>query len=125
VGITRARVRLYVLCAAQRMLYGQTTHNLPSRFIEEMGLTGQPKPQIQPRVSADYVPSLSRPKSLTVNRSLLIEKGDAITHKSFGKGVVLTVSPMGSDAMLEIAFEENGTKKLMRNYAAKFISKEI
>ena len=36
VAITRAKEKLYICCAAQRMLYGRTTSNLPSRFIEEI-----------------------------------------------------------------------------------------
>ena len=35
----------------------------------------------------------------------------------FGQGVILSCKPMGSDSMLEIAFEKAGTKKLMANYA--------
>jgi DNA helicase-2/ATP-dependent DNA helicase PcrA len=38
-------------------------------------------------------------------------------HKVFGKGVIVSSKPMGGDAMLEIAFEKAGTKKLMANYA--------
>ena len=36
VAITRAKEKLYLTCAAQRMLYGRTSSNLPSRFIEEI-----------------------------------------------------------------------------------------
>jgi DNA helicase-2/ATP-dependent DNA helicase PcrA len=129
VGVTRARERLFVLCAAERMLYGQTAHNFPSRFIEEMGLA-HPKERL-----ASAGANTVRPQKHT-NQSgrtrfaptrndipkLIINKGDAITHKRFGKGVVLSVTPMGNDAMLEIAFEEGGTRKLMRNFAGAFIT---
>lgn len=43
--------------------------------------------------------------------------GDAVVSKAFGGGVVLSITPMGSDFMLEIAFDAAGTKKLMANYA--------
>lgn len=36
VGITRAKKELYLSCASSRMLFGQTKHNRPSRFIEEI-----------------------------------------------------------------------------------------
>ncbi len=36
VGITRARKRLYLTRAAERMLYNQYSHNPPSRFLEEI-----------------------------------------------------------------------------------------
>ncbi len=41
--------------------------------------------------------------------------GDKLTHKAFGEGMILTVTAMGNDKLLEVAFE-NGTKKLMANY---------
>ena len=36
VGITRAKEKLYLTNAAERMLYGQTTRNRPSMFLEEL-----------------------------------------------------------------------------------------
>ena len=36
VGITRARKRLYLSRASERMMYNQYSHNPPSRFIEEI-----------------------------------------------------------------------------------------
>jgi len=36
VAITRAREKLYITCASQRMIYGRTSSNLPSRFTEEI-----------------------------------------------------------------------------------------
>lgn len=36
VGITRAKKELYLSCANSRMLFGQTKHNRPSRFLEEI-----------------------------------------------------------------------------------------
>ena len=43
--------------------------------------------------------------------------------KAFGKGMVLTVLPMGGDALLEIAFDGVGTKRLMANTAAQHMKK--
>lgn len=36
VGITRARERLFISRASQRMLYNQVNHNAPSRFLDEI-----------------------------------------------------------------------------------------
>lgn len=36
VGITRAREKLYLVNARQRMLYGRTDRNMPSRFLREI-----------------------------------------------------------------------------------------
>ena len=38
-------------------------------------------------------------------------------HNVFGEGTVLSVKKISNDAMLEIAFDSVGTKKLMANYA--------
>ena len=43
--------------------------------------------------------------------------GDTVSHKSFGTGTILTITPMGGDMLLEVAFDKAGTKKMMANYA--------
>ena len=43
--------------------------------------------------------------------------GDLIWHKVFGDGMILSVTPMGNDNLLEISFDRVGTKKLMSNFA--------
>ena len=40
-----------------------------------------------------------------------------VEHNTFGKGLILKVTPMGNDAMLEIAFDTVGTKKIMAGFA--------
>ena len=45
-------------------------------------------------------------------------KGDMIVHDTFGRGMILSVLKMGNDAMLEIAFDQVGTKRLMACAAA-------
>lgn len=44
VGVTRAKERLYLYAAEQRALYGQTQHNDPSIFLEEMGFISEDTP---------------------------------------------------------------------------------
>jgi len=43
--------------------------------------------------------------------------GQMVEHKTFGRGMIMSVIPMGADSMLEIAFDTVGTKKLMAGYA--------
>ena len=43
--------------------------------------------------------------------------GDRVSHKVFGEGMVLSITPMGNDSLLEISFDRVGTKKLMSNFA--------
>ena len=44
VGVTRAKERLYLYAAEQRALYGQTQHNDPYIFLEEMGFISEDTP---------------------------------------------------------------------------------
>ena len=41
-----------------------------------------------------------------------------VEHTAFGRGMVLSVLKMGGDALLEIAFDQVGTKKLMAKTAS-------
>jgi len=43
--------------------------------------------------------------------------GDSVKHKKFGVGVVVSAEPVGNDILLEVAFMESGTKKLMARAA--------
>ena len=54
---------------------------------------------------------------------LQLNKGDMINHKAFGKGMVISVRPMGGDALIEVAFDGVGTKKLMLKSASSHITK--
>ena len=47
----------------------------------------------------------------------LIPAGSSVEHHTFGRGMVLSAKPMGSDILYEVAFDSVGTKKLMGNYA--------
>jgi DNA helicase-2/ATP-dependent DNA helicase PcrA len=43
--------------------------------------------------------------------------GTVVNHNTFGKGMIISTTPMGNDLMLEIAFDNVGTKKVMANFA--------
>ena len=43
--------------------------------------------------------------------------GDRVRHKVFGEGLILSVTPMGNDNLLEVAFDTVGSKKIMSNFA--------
>ena len=49
------------------------------------------------------------------------KKGDVVNHSVFGRGMITNITPGGGDALLEIAFDETGTKRLMLNTAAKYM----
>ncbi len=49
--------------------------------------------------------------------------GDRVSHKAFKEGLVTSATPVGSDVLLEIAFDSVGTKRLLLKTAAKFLTK--
>ena len=69
------------------------------------------------------MPMKSVKKPAPAAPELSLRVGDSVEHRAFGKGTVLTVRPMGPDSMLEVAFEKEGTKKLMLSSAGKFMKK--
>ena len=54
---------------------------------------------------------------------LELNQGDMVQHAAFGRGMVLSVMKMGGDALLEIAFDDIGTKKLMAKTATAHMKK--
>ena len=46
-----------------------------------------------------------------------------IRHAAFGRGMILSVMRMGGDALLEIAFDDVGTKKLRAKAASAHMKK--
>lgn len=139
VAITRAKENLTISYAKQRMLYGRTNASLSSRFLREIPedtvvKKGGYHSQMN-RYAGSYT-SVSESKynygsvQKTSYRSaysaptasstvpLELNKGDMVQHTAFGRGMVLSVVKMGGDALLEIAFDQIGTKKLMAKTAS-------
>ena len=52
-----------------------------------------------------------------------LKAGDQVRHSAFGRGMVLSVRPMGGDALIEVAFDKVGTKKLMLKAAGVHLTK--
>ena len=135
VAITRAKKHLYLTNARQRMLFGQTQHNVTSRFMKEIGselvekhdnaaamkqqLEAEDKSVTEVR-SATLQQQLARSKKTAggaPKETVAYAAGEKVSHSIFGEGVIVSVKPMANDSMLEIAFDKVGTKKIMANYA--------
>ncbi|MCI8594554.1 MAG: UvrD-helicase domain-containing protein [Oscillospiraceae bacterium] len=169
VAMTRAKEELHLTCAGQRMLFGRTSSNRPSRFTGEIppeyleksgrsylsesdssaddwqgGFVGTGRgfsprgmsaartggnapgygtPQRRERTAGTgtgYTP----PAKKQAGPLPQFQKGEMVRHKAFGRGMVLSVQPMGGDALIEIAFDDVGTKRLMLKSAAQHMSRE-
>ena len=165
VAMTRAKEKLTLTNARQRMLYGRTSTNPPSRFLDEipeenMRWESKPTPRFGGMEQDDtfggdrYEDGYARPartggswssggvhsyrapaqapqrplRSLRKNAApaatlMQLQQGDMVEHTAFGKGMVLSVRPMGGDALVEVAFDNVGKKKLMLKSAGAHMRK--
>lgn len=131
VGITRAERKLYMTNTYSRTLYGRTTSNPESRFIEEI------EPEIIEEIAnanKGTMPFLGHRYGKNTNRQRAQSKtyaptgavgaekeewaiGDKVSHKKWGIGTVVRVSGTGEDMQLDIAFPDEGIKKLLAAFA--------
>ena len=145
VAITRAKERLYITSARERMLYGKTQPGILSRFVRceipeelivregvarQMGRPyserGSSYPTQQARTPS-FGYGMRRAPSIqgtTQNKRgasgfglSRIENGRRVRHASFGTGTVISSRDMGGDILYEVLFDTAGTKKLMATYA--------
>ena len=158
VAMTRAKERLTLTHARQRMLYGRTSSNRLSRFLEEIpeenrnweGKDLQPggtfgaygggaygsgsygggdpgggtrRPVYARPARPSYQEARRSAVSQTAAPPMALGKGDRVEHGVFGPGTVLSVQPMGGDALVQVDFETAGVKKLMLKAAAKHLKK--
>ena len=59
----------------------------------------------------------------TAPTGVQFHKGDLVEHTAFGRGMIVSLKPMGGDALLEVAFDSVGTKKLMLKAASQHMKK--
>ena len=173
VAMTRAKEKLTMTNCRQRMLYGRTSANKASRFLDEipgdnMRWESKPAPRFggmdddafggdryesgfgggfgggysTPRSTGtswssggvygyrDTAPKPAQKPLASTRRTaapaaatMQLNKGDMVEHTAFGKGMVMSVRPMGGDALLEVAFDTVGTKKLMLKSAGSHMKK--
>jgi len=149
VAITRAKQTLTISHAKQRMLYGRTSAALPSRFLREIPEECMVRKGGYRRVQessfgyeggyssygssyGSYAAPARKPQPKRVESAMVssakatyleLNQGDMVMHAAFGKGMVLSVMKMGGDALLEIAFDDIGTKKLMAKTASAHMKK--
>ena len=172
VAMTRAKEKLTLTNCRQRMLYGRTSANKASRFLDEIpedNMRWESKPElrfggmggdryeggfggvsygygqraVRPvsggtswssggvhsyRDTASKTPAQRPLQSVRKNAApaaplMQLQQGDMIEHTAFGKGMVLSVRPMGGDALVEVAFDQVGAKKLMLKSAGSHMKK--
>ena len=103
VGVTRAREELFVSCASSRTQFGQIGYNMPSRFLDEMGLMagGVDRPA-QPMVEPDFY-----------SEDIGLEVGDRVRSPSFGSGEIIDSEGLS----VTVQFDNGNIKKLNVEFA--------
>ena len=134
VAITRAKDRLFMIHAKERLFYGRTMYNPLSRFIGEIDAQFKneevPKEKPKPKTEFGEKTRKVRISDELFSRSAVaanvgktgvsgvtFRPGDRVKHLMFGEGTVLSAKKMGADIWYEIAFDKVGTKNLMATYA--------
>ena len=131
VALTRAKEKLTLTTAASRMLFGMTMRNPPSQFLEEIDKSlleektsrRQSKRGI-PAGNAESVQSISLlQQQMAASKKRVYQAqpkefhvGERVRHAVFGDGTVLLITKMANDAMLEVGFDQVGTKRLMASH---------
>ncbi|NLV61947.1 MAG: DNA helicase PcrA [Clostridiaceae bacterium] len=131
VGITRAREKLFLTFTKSRTLFGNTTYNRQSRFIDEIPedllkyisensdlIKSDVRKSVTNQISADEWKqrTASFIKAAELNTDELVA-GTRVLHKKFGAGTITAREPEGSDFKLEIDFDQFGMKRLLASYA--------
>ncbi|MDR0946838.1 MAG: UvrD-helicase domain-containing protein [Ruminococcus sp.] len=133
VAITRARRRLFLTHASERMYFGRTNRNPLSRFAKEIDedyvkktdntvkttiISDEQKKALFPESQREN-PILNAKRSNS-DLSLLTSNlyiGARVLHPVFGEGMIISKTDVAKDCMLEISFDTVGTKKVMAKYA--------
>ncbi len=105
VGMTRAKQQLYLLHSTSRLLFGQTQHNPPSRFLSDIPVELQQSSAFGSSARVEAI----RERKLDVE----FNPGDQIQHAKFGQGIVVRVD--GDE--LVAAFAGIGQKTLSLSFA--------
>lgn len=100
VAFTRAKEKLYITCAARRLIYGRLVRNPKSRFLIEY-------------LNAQEIKEIVEEKKEEVVSTGEITVGCRVNHKFFGKGLVITKD----DRFVQILFDKDQTlKKIAKDH---------
>lgn len=123
VGVTRAKVMLYLVYANRRLLYGSTQANPPSRFLDEIPerlLDRKSGGEFREFVTEMYGGRRIKRYTLTkrevskVKHKTSTEKsfsdGEKVEHEVFGRGIVVSQNA----ELYTVVFQKAGLKKIAK-----------
>ena len=106
-----------------------------SGYVERYGSYGSGQNRRAAPVITSHAPAAPTAKPLQTTAGgvrkaapsgglMQLAPGESVRHDAFGQGMVLSVRVMGNDALIEVAFDTVGTKKLMLRAAMGHLTKE-
>jgi DNA helicase-2/ATP-dependent DNA helicase PcrA len=143
VAITRAKEKLFITHAKERMMYGRTSYSPLSVFVkdeipEQLLYKESPRPvpprypsasiaKEKPRYYSEAFAEFNRKPEISsmpkrkagaaeygIDR---LSQGTRVSHGMFGEGTVVSARDMGGDVLYEVDFDTVGKKKLMATFA--------
>ena len=117
VGITRAMERLVITYAETRRMHGNENFNTPSRFIREIPTELLEEVRLHTTITR---PAMVAGGGLGGGAEIVdtgLNLGQRVYHQVFGEGVVLNFEGRGSNARVEVNFDDEGSKWLVVQYA--------
>lgn len=144
VGITRAKKKLYLTNAMSRVLYGRIQRNPESEFVDEISpdliQNDNQAAELLPFAKSHDASLARRAQATTyrpphhrfasagkkvapkMNQGTGAEQeswsaGDKVKHKKWGIGTVVSVNGTGKDMELDIAFPQQGVRRLLASFA--------
>ena len=115
VGITRAQDRLYLTSAWNRMLFGGSSFNPPSRFLQEVPVSVLSRAEKRQRTGSAERAAANGPRASVAADD--IGPGDRVRHDKWGLGTVREVIGQGDRAEAEVMFDTKGKKRLLLAWA--------
>ncbi|SMB80175.1 ATP-dependent DNA helicase PcrA [Desulfonispora thiosulfatigenes DSM 11270] len=115
VAITRAREKLFLTNAWSRMIFGRSTSNAKSRFLDELPLE-LIESEARIKTKATFTKNVET-QIVTKTCNSSYDVGGKVEHQKWGIGVIVSVKGSGEDAELNVAFPDLGIKKLIAKYA--------
>ncbi|NDJ86671.1 MAG: UvrD-helicase domain-containing protein [Chloroflexi bacterium] len=125
VGLTRAKDHVHLVYTFRRLMWGYHDMNTPSRFLADIppeitsggARVPQPSrehPYYQARWETEWVPTrLKREKPETTGKKqATFHKGQRVEHNVFGQGVVVSSKRNYDFEMVNVLFQQHGTKTL-------------
>ncbi len=123
VAITRARKRLYLTAAQQRLLHGKTQFGVVSRFFDEIPVEVIHSLSSRQQNYAKTQQSFSKTERKAVEKMVKAQDfagfhiGQNVRHAKFGTGVIIDALSKGEHAKLTINFGKEGIKELDTKFA--------